>query len=48
LLVTSLQLQSQTTFPVNHAATLRDGCYAFIKVTIVKDAIQKGLIAETR
>ncbi len=38
LLVTSLQLHAQTTFPVNDVATPREGCYAFINAIIVKDA----------
>jgi imidazolonepropionase-like amidohydrolase len=36
--VTSLQLNAQTTYPVNDVANPREGCYAFINATIVKDA----------
>ena len=38
LLLTSLQLHAQATFPVNDVATPREGCYAFINATITKDA----------
>ncbi len=38
LLVTSLQLNAQITYPVNDVANPREGCYAFINATIIKDA----------
>ena len=34
----TLALHAQTTFPVNDVANPREGCYAFIHATIVKDA----------
>src|SRR5688572_8854241 len=40
-------LLAQTTFPVNGVADPKDGAYAFINATIVKDAqttIQKGTL----
>ena len=37
-LVTSLQLNAQITYPVNDVANPREGCYAFINATIIKDA----------
>ncbi len=37
LLVTTLPLPAQSTFPVNDVATPVEGCYAFINATVVKD-----------
>ncbi|MCW3093112.1 MAG: N-acetylglucosamine-6-phosphate deacetylase [Ferruginibacter sp.] len=38
ILFTSLSLTAQTTYPVNDIANPREGCYAFINATIIKDA----------
>jgi imidazolonepropionase-like amidohydrolase len=38
LAATVLQLHAQSTFPVNDVASPKDGSYAFINATIVKDA----------
>ena len=36
--IATLQIKAQTTFPVNDVASPKDGSYAFINATIVKDA----------
>jgi imidazolonepropionase-like amidohydrolase len=36
--VLSLQATAQNTFPINDVANPREGCYAFINATIIKDA----------
>ena len=38
LLIDLLQINAQTTYPVNDVANPKEGCYAFINATIVKDA----------
>ncbi len=38
LLAAALPIFAQTTYPVNDVANPREGCYAFINATIVKDA----------
>ena len=38
LVITSLQIKAQATFPVNDVANPKDGSYAFTNATIVKDA----------
>ncbi len=36
--IRALQIQAQTTFPLNDVASPKDGCYAFTNASIVKDA----------
>ncbi len=38
LVITSVQLLAQSTFPVNDVASPKDGCFAFTNATLVKDA----------
>ena len=38
MFVLTLQATAQTTYPINDVANTREGCYAFINATIVKDA----------
>lgn len=38
LILVSIQIHAQNTFPLNDIANPKEGCYAFINATIVKDA----------
>src|ERR1051326_4717563 len=54
-LICSIAASAQTTFPINGVADQREGCYAFVHATIIKDGqttlsdatllIRDGLIA---